>query len=153
MKAERGDRMKARIIIDPERDEEVLIYVKAPSPSADAVLDYASGIDTELVGRIGDRQELVDLGDVECFISESGSVYAVRCDGARLELRKRLYEIEELYGDALIKLNQSCLANLEYIRCFDTSLSGSVIVEFKSGYRDYVSRRQMKEVKERILSK
>ena len=33
---------------------------------------------------------------------------------------------------------------------FDVSISGSLIVVFKSKYKDYVSRRRIKEIKERM---
>ena len=33
---------------------------------------------------------------------------------------------------------------------FDLSLGGTMKVVFKSGYKDYVSRRQIKNIKERL---
>jgi len=38
----------------------------------------------------------------------------------------------------------------ELIKKFDVSFGGALTVIFKNGYTDYVSRRQMKIVKERI---
>ena len=145
--------MKAKIVVDPERDEEVVIYARSADGWARAVEDFVLGVDTEIVGYDGGVAERLDIGEVDCFISEAGSVYAVKHDGSRLSLKARLYEIEAMYGDALVRVSQSCLGNISRIKRFDTSFGGSMIVVFKSGYRDYVSRRQMKEVKERILGK
>ena len=47
-------------------------------------------------------------------------------------------------------INQGCLVNIDKIDHFDASISGNLIIYLKSGYKDYVSRRQIKNVKERI---
>lgn len=148
--ARKEKEMKATIVIDDKR-EEVVIYAKSECGWARSVRDYAATVDTELVGYDKDGAVRIDIGEVDCFIIESGSVYAVMQDGGRVLIKERLYAIEALYGDALLRLSQSALANISHIKRFDTSLTGVLIVEFKSGYRDFVSRRQMKEVKERIL--
>ena len=61
-----------------------------------------------------------------------------------------MYELYELFSDRFIYINQGCLANIKYIDSFDASFSGSLIVIFKSGHKDYVSRRQVKNIKERL---
>ena len=55
-----------------------------------------------------------------------------------------------LDGSDFVKLNQSCIVNIKKIECFDASLGGALKVTLKNGYRDYVSRRQLKAVKERL---
>ena len=65
-------------------------------------------------------------------------------------MKKRLYELNEMLKDSFVYINQGCLANLKMIDHFDASISGNLIVITKSGYKDYVSRRQIKNVKERI---
>ena len=49
-----------------------------------------------------------------------------------------------------VYINQGCLADLKKVHHFEASIGGSLRVVFKSGYKDYVSRRQIKIVKERI---
>jgi DNA-binding LytR/AlgR family response regulator len=44
----------------------------------------------------------------------------------------------------------SCIANLSKIKKFNASFSGSLSVVFKNGYTDYVSRRSVKFIKERL---
>ena len=55
-----------------------------------------------------------------------------------------------MLGDDYLKINQSCIVNIKAIKQFDVSLGGSLMISLKNGYRDYVSRRQVKAVKERI---
>ena len=71
-------------------------------------------------------------------------------DNRRVRVKFRLYEIEEVFDTGFVKINQSCIANISKMKKFDVSLGGALRVEFKNGYRDYVSRRQMRAVKERL---
>ena len=54
------------------------------------------------------------------------------------------------FNEYFVKLNQSCLANIKQIKEFKASIGGSVMVIFQNGYKDYISRRELKNVKERI---
>lgn len=141
--------MKCKTIVDPSRDEEVLIYVQKPSTLAKEIEALVSAESTELLG-YNDR-EVVPLSpsDVACFTVENGKVYALT-DKEKLQVRRRLYVLEESLGQSFVKINQSCIANIKKIQKFDVSLGGALLVCFENGYRDYVSRRQLKTVKERI---
>ena len=55
--------------------------------------------------------------------------------------------------DGFIKINQSTVANISKIARFGTSFDGSLYVTFKNGYRDYVSRRQISNVKRALKIK
>ena len=68
----------------------------------------------------------------------------------KLLVKQRIFQLESLLSDSFIKINQSSLANINYIKRFDASFGGSLLVIFKNGYKDYVSRRQTRIVKERI---
>ena len=49
-----------------------------------------------------------------------------------------------------IKINQSCLANKTKIKRFETTIGGALKVVFKNGYIDFISRRELKNVKNRM---
>jgi DNA-binding LytR/AlgR family response regulator len=66
------------------------------------------------------------------------------------QLKERLYMLEEMLDDSFLKINQSCIANIHKIKKFDASFSGALFVTLQNGYKDYVSRRRLKAVKERI---
>ena len=87
--------------------------------------------------------------DVFCFTVENNKVYAL-CEREKYQIKQRLYLLEEILDRDFVKINQSCIANIRKISKFDTSITGTLMVSFKNGHRDYVSRRQMKKVKERI---
>lgn len=142
--------MKYKTVIDPECEE--IVIIRAPEYN-DRIRNIekflASDEAGELVGYVGESIIPLDVSEVSAFISEGGAVYAIRC-GKRLLIKERLYALEERLGTRFVRINQSCIANITKIARFDASLSGSLAVVFKDGYRDYISRRRLKSVKERI---
>lgn len=141
--------MKCRIIIDPHHEEEVLVYAHEQTA---LVQQIARLVTDEDVGLIGYRdKEAVPLtpSEIICFTVENGKVYAVT-DRERLWIKRRLYQLEDSLPDRFVKLNQSCIANVRRIARFDASLGGALTVIFQNGQRDYVSRRNLKHIKERL---
>lgn len=141
--------MKLTVIIDKERDEEIVLYLKEHKPIEERIRGVIGADVTELIGYDGQGVVRLDPARVSCFSVELGRTVAVAGE-KRYRVDKRLYELSELLDDTFIKINQSCIANIKMIERFDASLGGSLIVIFKDGNRDYVSRRQLKHVKERI---
>ena len=58
--------------------------------------------------------------------------------------------IGELLPAYFMKINKSSIANRNRIEKFAAAFSGSVDVIFKSGYRDYVSRRCFADIKKEL---
>lgn len=141
--------MKCRTVIDKNREEEVVIYVHEKSKLSENIEEYVMSCSTELVGYREGMAVKLSQADVYCFIVEDNKIYALT-EKEKLRLKQRLYVLEESLNGDFVKINQSCVANIRKIQKFDTSLSGTLSVIFKNGYRDYVSRRQLKIVKERI---
>lgn len=142
--------MKCKTVIDPEREEEVLIYAHRRSKLVEEIEALAERGSKEWIGYDDQRQILqFSSHEVYCFVSEANKVFAITTHG-RLVIRERLYLLEECLDDGFVRLNQSCIANIRMIERFDASFSGTLSVVFQNGYRDYVSRRQLKIVKERV---
>ncbi len=141
--------MKCEIIIDPVCEEKVLIYAKEKSALIEEIKKLAEQNQTELLGYKNSEISKLDLTDINCISVINNKVYAV-CDKERYLLKERLYSLEEKLPENFVKINQSCLANIRKMERFDTSISGTLKIRFKNGYTDYVSRRQLKTIKERI---
>ena len=142
--------MKYKTLIDPDGEDIVIIRA---AKYTDKIRDIERFLEAdesqELVAYDKDGIIPLDISEVSAFISEAGAVYAIRA-GRRLLVKERLYALEERLGVKFVRINQSCIANVSKIARFDASLSGSLAVVFKDGYRDYISRRRLKSVKERI---
>ena len=89
------------------------------------------------------------ISDIYCFTVENNKVFAITEDD-KFFIRERLYNIEKELSNDFIKINKSCIANIKKIERFDATFSGTLMVKFKNGYTDYVSRRSVKNVKERL---
>jgi len=143
--------MNIKVVVDKDREEEILIYVHKRSELVDKIERLVRGQESLIAKR--DRVSYnIELSAVDCFTSDDNKVFA-RAGKEILEVDEKLYELEETLSESFIKINKSCIANIEKIKSFDASITGTLIVNFKNGYRDYVSRRRLKQVKERLMKK
>ena len=141
--------MKFRLIIDKNREEEILVYAHGKSALVEAVERLVSEEEFRLIGYIDREAVRLDFEEICRFVVEDNRVFAETAE-EKYRLKFRLREIEEKMTADFIKINQSCLANINMVKRFDASVSGSLLVKFKNGSTDYVSRRQLKIVKERF---
>ena len=141
--------MKYKIEIHENQEEDIIIYAKAPTDTLqkiEALLEVQQG---ELFGYAKGDTVKLNGEDVCCFLVEAGKVYALT-EHERWQVKERLYQLEQQYEKSFVKINQSCLVNLSAIAKFQSFIDGSLSVVLKNGYQDYISRRQLKSVKERM---
>ena len=141
--------MKCELHIDKNTDEKVLIYAHEQNKAVEEIKSFVENQDIELVGYKDGEIEKLNPNKVNCFIIENSKIYAIT-DNDKYHVKLRLYNLEEMLGESFIKINQSCIANIRKIKKFDSSISGTLSVVFKNGYIDYVSRRNIKSIKERL---
>ena len=141
--------MKCTVIVDPTCEEEIVIRVRARDALTEQIEDLVKESNTELIGYGEGNMVILRPEDIYCCTVEDGRVLAHTQTGV-LSLKQRLYALEELLGNRFVRINQSCLVNTAQIQRFDASFAGALTVTLKNGYRDYISRRQVKKVKERM---
>ncbi len=141
--------MKLRIVIDKEKEEQILIYAHEKTPLIESIERLIEDSCPKLTGYSENGASVLSPDEVYCFISENGKTYALT-EKEKLVIKSRLYIIESTLGNGFVRLNQSCIANTNKIKRFEADIYGSLMVIFKNGYKDYVSRRQVKSVKERL---
>lgn len=141
--------MKCTVILDKTRDEEILIYAHQKNELVCEIERMAAEQSLQLIGYSKGEIIKLNVKDVYCFTVESGKLYAI-CQNQKYLIKTRLYNIEQMLDKTFIKINQSSIANINKIQKFDASISGTLKVIFKNGHTDYVSRRNTKNVKERI---
>lgn len=139
--------MKCRVILDPHGEEEVIIRARERTPLVDALEQLAE--ERRLVGYREGEGTFLSVAEVCCFTVEDGKVFALTEKG-KWQVRQRIYQLEESLPSDFVKINQSTLANLRQIERFDTSVAGTLKVKFRNGSVDYVSRRNLRTVKERL---
>lgn len=141
--------MKYRIEILSEQAEDFVILAKERTLLLERLEELLGGETREIFGTAGTDVVTLGVQDVYCFLVESGKVYALTEDG-KWQVKERLYALEQRFSAEMVKINQSCLVNRHKILRFRTTFGGALQVVLKNGYTDYISRRQLKEVKERM---
>ena len=142
--------MKCFTFINSDEEEKVIIYAKEKTSLVEEIEKLVAATGVTLTGTLDETSILINPADVTCFVVESGKIFALIND-KKYQLKERLYQLEDMpFNEFFVKLNQSCFANIKKIKEFKSSIGGSIMVVFQNGYVDYISRRELKNVKERI---
>ena len=145
--------MKFNLIIDKSKEEEITATVHSRSSLTErieALVMQYSGSDRIPVFT-EDEIKILCFSEIECVFSEDGKTFVTDSSGNKYRIKMRLCEVEENLPSNFIRINKSALANERRIDCFSTNIIGSVDVVFKSGNREYVSRRCFAEIKRRYF--
>ena len=146
------DDMDFQLIIDEENKELITARVKKANELTEKietlVKEYVG--ENKIVVFSEDETVILEIKNIECVTVIDNKVWAITENGKYL-IKNRLYEVEKLLSSSFIKINKSSVANISKIKKFISTYSGSVNVEFKSGYTDYVSRRCLPQVKRRLI--
>lgn len=147
--------MKFRLIIDKEKDEEVVATVHERYPLIDeieALILKHAGTD-RIPGYTEDNIKMLSVSEIECVTVLDGKTYAIDSKNQAYRLKQRLYELESILPSSFIRINKSTLANEAALDRFTVTIAGSVDAVFKCGYTEYVSRRCFAQIKRRLESK
>ena len=147
--------MKFRLIIDKEKDEEVVATVHTRTALIDemeALILKHAGTD-RIPGYTEDDIKMLSVSEIECVTVLDGKTYAIDSKNRRYRLKQRLYELEAILPTSFIRINKSALANETRLDRFTVTYAGSVDAVFKCGYTEYVSRRCFAQIKRRLEAK
>ena len=141
--------MKFTVILNSEREDEVIVYAKEKNSLVKSIEELVNGADNYFTVQNERGIKRITEKEAYCFYIEDKKVY-VLTEKEKLLLKMRLYSIEEKLSEDFIKINQSTVINIKKIQRFDVSVTRTLKVVLKNGYTDYVSRRRIKNVKERL---
>ena len=143
--------MKYKLIVDKDAEEEIIAIVHEPSALTQQIENLVcsfSGQDGIMgYGERGVRK--LAFGDIECITVLDRKVIAIDTRGDHYRIQDRLRDLEEILPSYFIRINKSALANEHRIARFDAVFSGGVDAVFQCGYREYISRRCLAEIKRR----
>ena len=145
--------MKFRLIIDKEKDEEVVATVHCRNALVAEIEALISKHSDRIPGYTDDDIKMLTVSQIQCITVLGGKTYAIDSDNRRYRIKQRLYELEQQLPSSFIRINKSTLANEALLDRFTVTYAGSVDAVFKCGYREYVSRRCFAQIKRRLESK
>ena len=145
--------MKFKLIIDKEKEEEVVATVHSRSALTDEIEALISRHTDRIPGNTEDDIKMLSVSEIACITVQDGKTYAIDTGNCRYRLKQRLYELEDVLPASFIRINKSALANETQLDRFAVTYAGSVDAVFKCGYREYVSRRCFAQIKRRLEGK
>ena len=145
--------MQFKLIIDEEKDEEIVITARQRTALIDEIESLISKHTDRIPGYTEDDIKMLSVAEIECVTVLDGKIYAIDSQNQRYRLKQRLYELEQQLPPSFIRINKSTLANETALDRFAVTYTGAVDAVFKCGYREYVSRRCFTQIKRRFDSK
>lgn len=148
--------MKIRVDISPDYSEKEIV-IKSPMDDDELkeILDKIKNINSELgkiTGYIDDTVYSLTLKQILFFETDDRNVYAHTTNNSYL-IRYRLYELENGLPDNFLRVSKSSILNIDEILSLTRSVTGN-LVQFKETYKTlYVSRRFLKELKNKLDQK
>ena len=103
-----------------------------------------------LFGMESDQTVLLEPGEIDFIYAENRKIFA-RIRKRNIEIRTKLYEVEEMlspYG--FMRFSKSVIGNLNQIERFELSFNGNLCVYFRSGNKEYISRKYVASIKNRL---
>ena len=144
--------MKFYLIIDEEKEPSVTVVCPKATPAVTKIEALCKELDWNeevLYGYADEEIFPLSLTDIACFFTRDNKVFASIKD-KEYATKLRIKQVIELVDDSFIKINQGCVANVKHIEKFTVTFGGALKVVFKNGYSDYVSRRELKNIKRRL---
>ena len=141
---------KIRFIQDDTAERtEVIIRAKAQDEEVERIIE-ALGTDaqTSIVCETLSSSRLIDKNDI-VIISKDGRYLSVKTTNGEYVVNEPLYKMEEKLDPVwFIKISQSEIVNLKYVKGWDFSKSGIITIEMVNGIKSYTSRRYAKQIRE-----
>lgn len=144
--------MKFFLVVDKEQEPSVTVVCDRVTRTVAKIEELCKDYDEneiQLNGYSDDEIVPLELADVACFFTKENKVYA-SVGKKEYATKLRIKQVMELVDDSFIKINQGCVANVRHIARFSASFGGALKVVFKNGYGDYVSRRELSNIKRRF---
>lgn len=143
--------MNVEIRIDENEKETKLIIVS--NKLTDEVAELKERLENTEIGKtitgvLNEQIYLLKQEEIESFFTENTKVYA-RVADKKYKISKKLYEIEELLKNSTyVRISNSEIANFDKVEALEVIGRETICLTFKSGETTYVSRRNIKKIKE-----
>ena len=139
--------MKLELNID-EKVKETLVVVSANKIDKEVqnLINYIEYSSEYLIGIAEDKASIIDIDEIIRVYIEDRKTFVVTLKD-KYVVKKKLYEVENMVTRNFIKISQSEIANIKFIKNLDFSNTGTIVIKYKNSDISYVSRRMIKEFK------
>mgnify|MGYP000342347862 FL=1 len=139
--------MKLELNID-EKIKETLVVVSANKIDKEVqnLINYIEYSSEYLIGIVEDKASIIDIDEIIRVYIEDRKTFVVTLKDTYV-VKKKLYEVENIVTRNFVKISQSEIANIKFIKNLDFSNTGTIVIKYKNSDISYVSRRMIKEFK------
>lgn len=137
---------------DKHEETTVIIQAKEWSAELEALVRQLNNSQKQrIVGVNEDQSILLDPSDIDFVYAEKRKVFASTITKQNIELKMKLYEVEELLeAHYFTRFSKSVIGNIHHIKRFELAFNGNLCIHFESGNKEYVSRKYVALLKERL---
>lgn len=123
----------------PERNETVQIL-------ENELLSKSSKSIQQIIGMQDNNIFIINISDIKLFFSEEKNNFCKTKEGV-YKIKEKLYYLEEiLCKKDFIRISNSAIININHVKCFNASIIGKIVVKFKDGSEESVSKRRTSEI-------
>lgn len=139
--------MKLELNID-EKVKETLVVVSANKIDKEVqnLINYIEYSSEYLIGIVENKASIIDIDEIIRVYIEDRKTFVVTLKDTYV-VKKKLYEVENIVTRNFVKISQSEIANIKFIKNLDFSNTGTIVIKYKNSDISYVSRRMIKEFK------
>ncbi|HLR66916.1 MAG TPA: LytTR family DNA-binding domain-containing protein [Virgibacillus sp.] len=144
--------MKVNIDLNENHSEtSITIHTKNWTKELEELMNYIQQQKPQrLFGIEGDQTILLQPEEIDYIYAENRKVFAV-IQEKHLEIRMKLYEVEHLLSEKhFMRFSKSVIGNIQQIQRFEVSFSGNLCAYFHSKNKEYISRKYINSIKERL---
>ena len=129
--------MKVELNID-EKFKEILVTISTDkiNDEVQELVNYIEYKEDYLVGIADDQVCVLDISDIIRVFVEDRKVFVVTTKG-KFIVRKKLYEMNNLLTKDFVKISQSEIANIKFIKNLDLSIRGTIVIVYKNSDISY----------------
>lgn len=141
--------MQIEIKIDSSFTEpKIIVMTSSMTEDVQNIIKKLSEASPKIIsGSKDEKLEILDQTDLIHIYANSEKVLAVTDKGEYI-IRLRLYELEERLKDSqFVRISNSEIINLNKVKSFDLSFTGTICVKLSNDAVTYVSRRYVSKVK------
>jgi len=142
--------VKVEVKLDPNiKETRVEIYANEINEEiSNLIKQLEIKKDNKIIAWQKEKLYILELKEIETIYSNQGKVY-IRTNNNEYISKNKLYELEEqIILHSFIRISSSEIINFDKVESLDTSITGTIKLNFKSGYVTYASRRNIKKIKE-----
>ena len=147
--------MKIKVIKNiSNKYENINVLVNSPKDTeqvqnlVNSIIILANG-KKQIIGIRDNKNYILELAKIIRFYSEVKNTYCRTIEGI-FRIKERLYEIEEVLGKDFIRISNSCIINMNYVKAFDSNYVGTIEIIMQDKTKEYVPRRRVKEILKKL---